>query len=136
MATKLVVAAGLVLVLTAYAAPAQEPVVTSESEVTLVGCVEGEQEYRARVGLDTAGITAQDVVLTGTTPTSESVPDAAWAGHFSLTGTLEAQLLERRGERVEINGIIEDLAVDNLPGHMLALGRLFVKVWQPIGPCS
>jgi hypothetical protein len=137
MATKLVVfAVGLVLVLSAYPAPAQEPTVTSDSEVTLVGCVEGEQDYRTRVGLDAAGIGEQDVVLTDTTPTSQAPPDAAWVGHFSLTGSLEPQLLEKVGQRVEIAGVIEDLATEDMPGHMLAPRRLFIKVWQPVGPCT
>ena len=137
MATKVVVfAVGLVLILSAYPAPAQEPSVSSASEVTLVGCVEGELDYRTRVGMDTAGIGDQDIVLTDTTPTSEAPPDAAWVGHFSLTGTLETQLLENVGQRVEIAGVIEDLATDNTPGHMLGLRRLFIKVWQPVGPCE
>jgi hypothetical protein len=136
MATKLVVfAVGLVMVLAAVPAPAQEPIITSQSEVTLVGCVERELDYRARVGGDASGVTDGDIVLTGAKPTAESGgATGAISGDFSLTGRLEPQLLNDLGRRVEIVGFIEDMTTN--PSDEITLRRLFVKVWQAAGPCS
>jgi hypothetical protein len=136
MATKLVVVGvGVVLVLAAaFPAPAQEPIITSQSEVTLVGCVEREQAYRTRVGMATGGIGAGEVVLTGATPSGAA--QAGLSGDFSLTGKLEAQLLGDVGRRVEIMGVVEDMATHASPGTTATLRRLFVKVWQPAGACS
>ena len=137
MATQLVVFAVGALVLAAFPAPAQEPVITSQSEVTLVGCVEGEQAYRARVGLDTAGTGVREVVLTRAQPAAGSSAAATGvSGDFSLTGTLEAQLLSDIGRRVEIVGVVEDMATHESPRNTTTLRRLFIKVWQPAGACA
>jgi hypothetical protein len=133
MATKSVVfAAGLALALAALPAPAQEPVITSQAEVTLAGCIEAEQAYRTRLGMTTAGIGQQDVVLTG----ARSAAAPALSGDFSLTGKLEGQLLGDVGRRVEIVGFVEDMATHGSPRSAPTLRRLFVKVWQPAGACS
>jgi hypothetical protein len=138
MATKPVVfAIGLVLVLAAFPAPAQEPVITSQSEVSLVGCVEGERAYRTRIGMATGGISAQELVLTGVQPAAGagSAP-AGVTGDFGLTGKLEPQLLADVGRRVSIVGYIEDMATHSSPRHTPTMRRLFIKVWQPAGACS
>ena len=132
MPTKLVVfAAGLVLVLAAIPAPAQEPVITSQSEVTLVGCVEREADYRARLQTPLSGVTEDDVVLAGAVSADGSADAAALSGDYSLTGKFETQLLNDVGRRVEIVGYIEDMSRDTT-----TLRRLFIKVWQPAGACS
>ena len=138
MATKLVVVGvGVVLVLAAaFPAPAQEPIITSQSEVTLVGCVEREQAYRTRVGMAIGGIGAGEVVLTSATPSAgPGAAQAGLSGDFSLTGKLEAQLLGDVGRRVEIMGVVEDMATHASPGTTATLRRLFIKVWQPAGAC-
>lgn len=137
MPTKLVVfAAGLVLVLAALPAPAQEPVITSQSEVTLLGCVERESDYRARLNTPLGGvITESDVVLTrAVADGSPATPELA--GDYSLTGVLEPQLLNDVGQRVKIVGFIEDMATHITPRNTTTLRRLFIKVWQPAGACS
>ena len=137
MPTKLVVfAAGLVLVLAAIPAPAQEPIITSQSEITLVGCLERESDYRVRLKSPVTGLTASDVVLTGAIATDGSSGAAALYGDFSLTGKLEAQLLDDIGRRVEIAGFIEDMATHVTAQDTTTLRRLFIKVWQPAGACS
>jgi hypothetical protein len=137
MSTKLVVlAAGLVLVLAAIPAPAQEPVITSQSEVTLVGCVEREAAYRARIKSPLSSVTATDVVLTGAVPTDGSAGNAALSGDFSLTGVLETQLLNDVGQRVKIVGFMEDMATHVTSRNETTLRRVFVKVWQPAGGCN
>ena len=137
MPTKLVVfAAGLVLVLAAIPAPAQEPVITSQAEVTLLGCVERESDYRARLQNPLSGVTNKDVVLRGATAADGSAGNAALSGDFSLTGVLEPQLLKDVGQRVKIVGFIEDMATHVTPRNTTTLPRLFIKVWQPAGACS
>lgn len=136
MSTKLVVfAAGLVLVAAALPAPAQEPVITSQSEVTVLGCVERESDYRARLKTPLGAVTEDDVVLTGVIGADGSTGDAALAGDFSLTGVLEPQLLNDVGQRVKIVGFVEDMA-QHVTARNTTLRRLFVKVWQPAGACS
>jgi hypothetical protein len=139
MATKLVVfAAGLVLVLAAIPAPAQEPVITSQSEVTVVGCVEREQPYRTRVGMGSSGtVTKDDLVVSSASPVPGSGTPAEISGDFSLTGRLETQLLSDVGRRVQIVGYIEDMAMHTSSQNTttLTLPRLFIKVWQPAGAC-
>ena len=137
MSTKLVVlAAGLVLVLAALPAPAQEPVITSQSEVTLVGCVERESTYRARIKSPLSSVTETDVVLTGAVPTDGSAGNAALSGDFSLTGVLETQLLNDVGQRVKVVGFMEDMATHVTSRNETTLRRVFVKVWQPAGACN
>jgi hypothetical protein len=140
MATKLVVfAAGLVLVLAALPAPAQEPVITSQSEVTIVGCVEREQAYRTRIHMGSSStVTTDDLVLSEATPVAGSGTPVEMSGVFSLTGTLESQLLNDVGRRVQIVGFMEDMAAHTTPQNtaITTLRRLFVKVWQPAGACS
>ena len=136
MPTKLVVfAAGLVLVLAALPAPAQEPVITSQSEVTLLGCVERESDYRARLNTPPGSATENDVVLTDAVADGSPAPPEL-AGDYSLTGVLEPQLLNDVGQRVKIVGFIEDMAVHVTPRNTTTLRRLFIKVWQPAGACS
>jgi hypothetical protein len=137
MSTKLVVfAVGLVLVLAAIPAPTQEPVITSQAEVTLVGCVERESAYRARIESPLSSVTATDVVLTGAVPTDGSAGNAALSGDFSLSGVLEAQLLDDVGQRVKVVGFIEDMATHVTSRNEITLRRVFVKVWQPAGACN
>jgi hypothetical protein len=137
MSTKLVVfAAGLVLVLAAIPAPAQEPVITSQSEVTLVGCVERESAYRARLKSPLSSVTETDVVLTGVVPVDGSAGNAALSGDFSLSGVLESQLLNDVGQRVKVVGFMEDMATHVTSRNETTLRRVFIKVWQPAGACS
>ena len=137
MPTQLVVfAAGLVLVLAAIPAPAQEPVITSQSEVTLVGCVERESTYRARIQSPLSSVKATDVVLTRAVPTDGSAGNAALSGDFSLTGVLESQLLNDVGQRVKVVGFMEDMATHVTSRNETMLRRVFVKVWQPAGACN
>jgi hypothetical protein len=137
MSPKLVVfAAGLVLVLAAIPLPAQEPVITSQSEVTLVGCVERESAYRARLKSPLSSVTPTDVVLTRAVPADGSAGNAALTGDFSLSGVLESQLLNDVGQRVKVIGFIEDMAMHVTSRNEVTLRRVFVKVWQPAGACS
>jgi hypothetical protein len=137
MSTKLVVfAAGLVLVLAAIPAPAQEPVITSQSEVTLVGCVERESAYRARLKSPLSSVTETDVVLTGVVPVDGSAGNTALSGDFSLSGVLESQLLNDVGQRVKVVGFMEDMATHVTSRNETTLRRVFVKVWQPAGACN
>jgi hypothetical protein len=137
MSTRLVVfAACLVLVLAAIPAPAQEPVITSQSEVTLVGCVERELAYRTRIKSPLSSVTATDVVLTGAVPADASGGNVALSGDFSLTGVLESQLLNDVGQRVKVIGFMEDMATHVTSRNETTLRRVFVKVWQPAGACS
>ncbi len=81
-------------------------------------------------------MTDEDVVLArATVPSGSGADAAALAGDYSLTGTLEAQLLNDIGRRVEIAGFIEDMGTHVSPRNTRTLRRLFIKVWQPAGAC-
>jgi len=139
MATKPVVfAAFLVLGLAAIPAPAQEPIITSQSEVTVVGCVEREQAYRTRVQMISSSIVSKDdLVLSNATPLTGSATPKEISGDFSLTGILESQLRGDVGRRVQIVGFVEDMAAHTTPQNdaVATLRKLFVKIWQPAGAC-
>jgi len=138
MASTLVVSAlALVLVIAVLPAPAQEPTITRQSEVTLVGCVERELDYRAKGGGETSTVvTDEDMVLVrATAPGVARADAAALAGDYGLTGTLEAQLRNDVGRRVEIAGFIEDMATHVTPRKTRTLRRLFIKAWKAAGAC-
>jgi hypothetical protein len=136
MAMKSVVfAVGLALGAAAYAAAAQEPVL-SQAEVTLIGCIQREKAFRTQVG-ETTRTAQTELVFTGARPAAKSKTPVAMSGNFTLTGRLEAQLATEVGRSVQITGVIEDEATHDATMLRKTLRPLFVKLWQPAaGACS
>jgi hypothetical protein len=101
-------------------------------EVTLIGCVELERDYRARKDTGRGGVLGSGVgvgnefVLSNAKPgrTRRGGPTAP-AGDYELTGRHERDFLRHVGRQVEVVGILEksDDGID----------RIDVSLWHPVG---
>jgi hypothetical protein len=120
--------AGLLLVVGALPALAQEPQVNGHTAVTVTGCVERETAYRTRIG-DPGPATADDIVLSGAY--TAALPNKR--DDYGLTGRLEPQLIPNVDAEVQLVGFVEDATRYESPGHPVILPRLFVTSWQPTG---
>ncbi|MGE0443892.1 MAG: hypothetical protein AB7P99_01590 [Vicinamibacterales bacterium] len=120
-------------------------------EVTVIGCLQREADFRAvtnagRGGVLGSGIGVNDeYVLTDARPADTNrnsrmrpraaAPSEAGAVgtsgssvvHYSLTGKLEDNLLRDVGRLVEVVGTVEQ------PADSAALPRLTINVWHPVG---
>lgn len=146
-----------VLVLWLPVAAAQEAPATAAqasgakaNEVTVIGCLQREADFRAitssgRGGVLGSGVGVNDeYVLSDARPAdtnrnsrmrprasapseSAAVGTSGNARHFSLTGKLEDNLLRDVGRLVEVVGTVEEATdSDRLP-------RLTISVWHPVG---
>jgi len=140
MNVKKTVAGGLLLLCTALPAGAQEPQINSHAKATLRGCVEREEDYRARTGIvsaETPGTTGPMLVLTGATGTLP--PDATpvnLSGDYLLTGSARTEIASSAGTQIEVVGYVEDFTV-RLSADKVALPRrVVVADWRPAGGCA
>ena len=123
--------AGLVMV--TWLPAAGQAQATKENEVTLIGCVELEKDYRARKEAGRGGVLGSGVgvgnefVLSGAKPPQgrRAGSQPAPAGDYELTGRLERDFLRHVGRQVEVVGTIEK----NDDG----LNRIDVSLWHPVG---
>lgn len=116
---------------------AQEPKRAQSSQVTLVGCVEMEKDYRARLHASRGGPLGtglgqgNEFVLSRSIPAPGAKGGKAIAGDYSLTGKLEPELARQVGKQVEIVGTVKpfsaphsaEAARDELP-------QLVVEQWH------
>lgn len=111
-------------------AHAQAP--AKENEVTLIGCIELERDYRARKDAGRGGVLGTGVgvgnefVLSSAKPPQRRTGTAQAApGDYELTGRLEKDFLRHVGRQVEVVGTIEknDDGID----------RINVSLWHPVG---
>ena len=129
-------ALGLVLVLAAVPSAAQEPQINEQSRVRLLGCVETQSGFAQRLAGQGAAAFVQSPepekqrVLTGATP-AQGAPGLA--GDFALSGSLESQLHDQAGSRIELTAIVEDLVEHTLANGTRVLRKLFILSWQPAG---
>jgi hypothetical protein len=123
---------GLAVMIACLPAAAQTPA-SKESEVTLVGCVELERDYRARKESGRGGVLGSGVgvgnefVLSSAKPPqgrSRAAGAQAAAGDYELTGRLEKDFLRHVGRQVEVIGTIEK-------GE--EIDRINVTLWHPVG---
>jgi hypothetical protein len=134
-------ARALALALLVAAAPSagQEPQINDQSRVTVVGCVETQSGFAQRLANGGAPpfVPAADPekqrVLTGAAPAQGG---SGISGDFALSGTLEAQLYDQAGSRIEVSGVVEDLNEHALPDGTRVLRRLLILSWQPAGGCT
>lgn len=105
-----------------------------EGEITLVGCIELERDYRARKQSGRGGAFGSGVgvgdefVLTNARPAQSGRRGAAAGGpgtDYELTGRLEKDFLRYVGRQVEVIGIVEKGS-----GGMSAIN---VSLWHPVG---
>jgi hypothetical protein len=116
---------------------AQAPAATRQGEVTLIGCVELERDYRARKESGRGGLLGSGVgvgnefVLTMAKPLPAGgrrgqAAGASGAGtDYQLDGKLEKDFLRYVGRQVEVIGTLEK-------GDG-AMERIAVSLWHPVG---
>jgi hypothetical protein len=109
---------------------------TQGSEVTVIGCVEMERDYRARKESGRGGVLGSGVgvgnefVLSNAKPVQgrnrQAVGTSGAPGtDYELTGKLERDFLRHVGRQVEVIGTI-----DKGPNN---LERITVTLWHPVG---
>ena len=126
-------AAGVALAVAYLPAAAQAPPAGAKpAEITLVGCVEMEKDYRARKDAGRGGVLGSGVgvgnefVLTNARPAPgrRGAAAAGAATDYEVTGRLERDFLRHVGRQVEVVGTIEK----NADG----LDRIDVALWHPV----
>ena len=121
--------------LTWLATPAESQA-TRENEVTVVGCVELEKDYRARKEAGKGGVLGSGVGVGNEFVLSNAKPPqgrnrgavgtaGAAAVDYELTGRLEKDFLRHVGRQVEVIGTIEK--------DEKGIERIDVSLWHPVG---
>jgi hypothetical protein len=155
MRTQLIAAVALATV-TSIAANTQTPATRQGSsaatpkEVTLIGCVEFEQDYRKRMAAGRGGVLGtgaganDEFVLTnvrpaateGTTGRAGRAPNpGAGGGVYSLTGTQEKNLKRDVGRQVEVVGVIENAGKPSTGAELRDISdlpRIAISTWHPV----
>jgi len=127
------VAHGTLQIQAAQAAQAQA---APDGEVTLIGCVELERDYRARKESGRGGLLGSGVgvgnefVLSNARPAPSgrrgaAAPAGGQSADYQLSGKLEKDFLRYVGRQVEVIGKI-DKGSD-------ALSTVTVSLWHPVG---
>lgn len=162
MTRQLIVCAAAIVLGTAGAGAAQAPERQGEpvapagagGEVTLVGCVEFEQDYRKRMAAGRGGVLGSGVgatdefVLTNVRPaaaeigtsgsTSANARSSAGPGGgvYTLTGPQEKDLKRDVGRQVEIVGVIENVGKPSTGAELTDISdlpRVQIRTWHPVG---
>jgi hypothetical protein len=116
---------------------AQAPAATRQGEVTLIGCVELERDYRARKESGRGGVLGSGVGVGNEFVLSMAKPAASGGRRgaggtsggpgtdYELSGKLEKDFLRYVGRQVEVIGTVE-----KGDGPM---ERIAVSLWHPVG---
>lgn len=105
-----------------------------EGEVSLIGCIELERDYRARKESGRGGSVGGGVglgnefVLSGAKPATrrgQAAGASAAPGDYNISGKLEKDMLRYVGRQVEVIGVIE-----NADAPMATVN---VTLWHPVG---
>jgi hypothetical protein len=131
------IGAGVLVAITWLPLSARPSQATREGEVTLIGCVELERDYRARKESGRGGVLGSGVgvgnefVLTNAKPApgGRRGQPAGTAGapgsDYSLSGKMEKDFLRHVGRQVEVIAIVEKAGE--------AMPTLNVSLWHPVG---
>jgi hypothetical protein len=90
-------------------------------KVNVVGCVELEKDYRARMAKDKGGVLGTGVgvgnefILTGVTTAPAAKSAAPVSGDYKLTGKLEPGFVRQVGRQVEGVGTIDAKSASSEP---------------------
>ena len=116
---------------------AQEDKEQTARELTVIGCVELERDYRARkdagrggalgsgVGVGNEFVLTDARLVTGRRRGGAAATAEAPATDYSLTGRRERDLLRAVGRQIEVVGILEDDDADGLP-------VINISLWHPV----
>ena len=124
---------------------------SQQHEVTVIGCVEFEQDYRKRMVAGRGGVlgsgvgAADEFVLTNVRPPQSTVGtsgrgnDASGPGQgggvYTLTGPQEHNLKRDVGRQVEIVGTIENAGKPSTGADLTDISdlpRIAIKTWHPV----
>jgi hypothetical protein len=121
----------------------------NKKEVTLVGCVEPEKDYRARLSAAKGGPLASGVgqsneyVLSSAKPMpangaeltpKEAVATSGQSGDYLLTGKPETELKQAIGRQVHIVGTVAPFpANESAKDARDRLPRLTISTWHQVG---
>jgi hypothetical protein len=128
----------------------------AQNEITLIGCVEFEQDYRKRMAAGRGGVLGSGVgatdefVLTNVRPAESEIGTSgrsgrgasrgampgAGGGVYSLTGTQEQNLKRDVGRQVEVVGVIENAGKPSTGAELTDISdlpRIAIKTWHPVG---
>jgi hypothetical protein len=135
---------------------AQSPAAQAQPQppVTLVGCVEFEQDYRKRMAAGRGGVLGTGVgatdefVLTNARPASAEVGTSGRAGRgrstanpgagggvYSLTGSQEQNLKRDVGRQVQVIGVIENAGKPSTGAELTDISdlpRIAITSWHPV----
>lgn len=153
MATRLALCGlGAALILAAAPAAGQAPTTKTPAsakngyEVTVIGCVEPERQYRADLKAKPGGPLGTEIgqgdeyVLVKARPISNPqdgsprvAPTSGEQGDYLLTGKTEKDLKEAIGREVEVVGIVQRFhANDSAKEDRDRLPRLAITTWHPV----
>ena len=123
-------------------------------QVTLIGCVEFEQDYRKRMEAGRGGVLGSgagandEFVLTNARPADDGPPAAgargrgaasgmgAGGGVYTMTGPQEKNLKRDVGRQVEVVGAIENLGKPSTGADLTDISdlpRIAISAWHPVG---
>ena len=111
-------------------------------EVTLVGCVEMEKDYRARMDAGKGGVlgsgvgAANEYILSfakaAADPKARGGATASMMGDYSLTGKAEPELMRQVGRQIEVIGKVEAIEAHRSGEDAKELPRLTISTWHPV----
>jgi len=117
---------------------AQQQKPSENGKVTLVGCIEMEKDYRARLNASRGGVLGtglgegHEFVLSSSKPAPGARGGKAVAGDYSLTGKLEPELVRQIGKQVEIVGTVKPFSAPrSAEADRDRLPELVVELWHP-----
>jgi hypothetical protein len=113
-------------------------------DVTLIGCVELEKDYRARMDAKKGGPAASgagqgnEFVLVSAKPEQaqtrrEAVATAGQSGDYMLTGKTERELKSAVGRQIEVVGTVAPFEVhESAKDSRDRLPQLVISTWHPV----
>jgi hypothetical protein len=111
---------------------------SAPSHVTLVGCVEMEKDYRARMESGRGGVlgtglgVGNEYVLSAVKlAPGEKAGAPKVSGAFGLSGKLEGDFVRQIGRQVEVVGTIKEIPTADAAKDPKALPKLIVEAWHP-----
>jgi hypothetical protein len=137
-------AAGVILGC-ATAVAQTRPTIAKPDEIAVIGCIELERDYRARMNQGRGGLLGTGVgqtdefVLTDIRPATDAAhagPPKGGGGVYSLTGPEEKNLKRDIGKRVEIVGVLENAGRPETGANakdVPTLPRILIKTWHTVG---
>jgi hypothetical protein len=137
------------------------PTAQTQDEVTIIGCVEFEQDYRKRMAAGRGGVlgsgvgAADEFVLTNVRPPESQVGTSGRSGRggrvaaavmpgnsgsgggvYALTGPQEQNLKRDVGRQIEVVGVIENAGKPSTGAELTDISdlpRITIKTWHPVG---